>query len=64
MLIERVKNEIIIKIPEPFDVEIVQQFIDYINFKSLQVKSKASDEDIDKLSNEINKSWIEKHFKN
>ena len=62
MVIERVKDEIIIKIPNSLDIDMIQQFIDYINFKSIQSKSEATEKDIEDLSKEINKSWIDKNI--
>lgn len=57
MTIERSDKELIIKVPSNVDIEGVQQIIDYIRYKEVLSKSKATDEDIEKLSEELNQSW-------
>ena len=57
MQIERVNNEILIRISENIEPELLQEFFDYIKAKSTISKSQATDEDVEKISNQINKSW-------
>ena len=55
-------NELVIRIPVGVvDVSIVQDFLDYLRFKSIVSKSEATDEEIDSIANEINQSWLEKN---
>ena len=57
MSIERINNELLIRIPSSVDVGILQQFLDYIRVKTVTSQSNASDDDILALSDEINKNW-------
>jgi len=63
MIIERVKNEIKIKIPKNIDPDVIQEFIDYINYKTILSKSKANEKDVENISNDINNSWRQKNKK-
>jgi len=63
MQIQRQKNEIIVKIPTNINADLIQQFLDYINFKTTQSNSKATLKNITKISAEINKSWWKKNKK-
>lgn len=55
-------NELIIRIPlGVVDVGMVQDFLDYLRFKSIASKSEASEEDINAIADEINQSWLEKN---
>ncbi|MEX2410736.1 MAG: hypothetical protein WD607_05070 [Candidatus Paceibacterota bacterium] len=58
MRIERDNNEIRFSIPDNIvDIDEIQNFIDYIRFKEISMKSKASESDASDLADEINKSW-------
>ncbi len=48
-------TDIIIRVPQDLYDENVQDFIDYIEYKKSVSKSKATQEDIDKLVDEIKK---------
>lgn len=62
MRIERENNEIKISFSEKLiDINEIQSFIDFIRFREINSKSKASQEDADNLSEEINQSWWEKN---
>ncbi len=61
MIIENRNNEIIIRIPANIDINISQDFIEYVHVKSILSGSSASQEDIEKISDEINKLWWEKN---
>ena len=64
MTIERVANEIIIKIPSSVDIDGVQQLIDYLQYKEITSRSKATQADVDKLTQEIKKgSWAKRRSK-
>ncbi len=58
MNIVRENNEIKFSIPDDI-IEIIeiQSFIDYVRFREITSKSKATQEDADMLSDEINQSW-------
>ncbi len=57
MTIERVNDEIVIRIPDIVDPEKLQILINYLKYQEVTVKSEASQEDVDELSSEINKNW-------
>ena len=57
MVIERSENEIIIKIPSNVNIEGLQEIIEYLRYKEILSKSKATAEDIEELADEVNKSW-------
>jgi len=61
MIIERTNKEILIRIPNTVDVEGAQRIIDYIRYQEVTSKSKATQEDVDNLANEINKDWWDKN---
>jgi len=61
MIIERTDKEILIRIPNTVDIEGVQRIIDYIRYQEVTSKSKASQEDVDKLADEVNKGWWKKN---
>lgn len=61
MIIERTDKEILIRIPNSVDIEGAQRIIDYIRYQEITSKSKATQEDVDKLAEEVNKAWWEKN---
>lgn len=64
MQIERTDSEILIKIPSDTDLVGLQRILDYIKFREIASKSKASQEQIDKLSKESKQSWWLEHKAN
>ena len=62
MRIERENNEIRFSIPDNIiDIDEIQNFIDYVRFKEISIKSKASESDASDLADEINSSWWKKN---
>ena len=62
MKITRQNNELTISIPDNImSLREIQEIIDYIKFRSITSKSKASQKDIDNLSDEIDESWWNKN---
>lgn len=57
MIIERTSDQIIIKLPSDVNIEEIQRFLNYLRYKELSSKSKATQEDADLLAREINKNW-------
>jgi len=57
MLIERTKNEVIIRLPSYVDTEGLQRLVDYLSYKEVLSKSKAKQSDVDKLAKEVKKGW-------
>ena len=62
MTVSRENNELVIRIPENLiGLSEVQQFLDYLKYKSVSAKSSASDDDIRMVSEKINKDWWKKN---
>lgn len=62
MKITRQNNELTISIPDNImSLGEIQELIDYIKFRSITSKSKATQKDIDNLSEEIDESWWNKN---
>ena len=59
MTIERIDNQIIIKLPGTVALEGVQRLINYLLYKEATKDSKARQEDVDELAREANKQWWE-----
>lgn len=60
MVIERENNDIIIRISEGegnLDIKELQEILDYIIYRRLVTKSKATQDQIDELAKEVNKAW-------
>lgn len=60
MVIERENNDIIIRISDEegnLDIKELQEILDYIIYRRLISKSKATQDQIDELAREVNKSW-------
>lgn len=61
MTIERVNNEIVIRIPDIVDPEKLQRLVNYLIYHQATSKSEAKQEDVENLSSEVNKNWWEKN---
>ena len=61
MVIERTKDEVVIRISASIDTDDLQDFLNYIRYKELTSTFKVSQEDVDQLSTEINSSWWDKN---
>lgn len=61
MQVERTNNEIVIRVSSDTDLIGLQRILDYLKFRETASKSKASQEQIDKLSSESKSSWWEKN---
>jgi len=53
MIIERTKGEIIIRLPGDINIDELQDMTDWIKYKEITSKSKAKQEEVDSLVNEI-----------
>ena len=60
MTIERNREEIIIRIPNIFNIDDLQDLTDYIQYKEISRNSKAKQSDIDSLVGDIKKGRWEK----
>lgn len=61
MYIERTNNEIIIRLPSYVDTDGLQRFIDYLCYKEAIARSKAKQEDVNKMAKEVKKGWWDKN---
>jgi hypothetical protein len=61
MIIERTDKEILIRIPNSVDIDGAQRIIDYIRYLEVTSASKATQDDVDLLSKEVNSTWWEKN---
>ena len=61
MQIERTNNEILIRVASNTDLTGLQRILDYIKFREIASKSKATQEQIDELAKESKSTWWEKN---
>ena len=61
MTIERTSDAIILRLPIDVNIDEIQRFLNYLRYKELISKSKASQNDADELASEVNKNWWEKN---
>jgi hypothetical protein len=63
MVVERVNNEVIIRLTSYINIEAMQRTIDLISLKEATARSVATQRDIDLLAKEANKDWLAKNRK-
>ncbi len=56
MILERTKNEILVRLPAYVDLTELQNMLDYLQYKELTAKSAATQSDVDQLTKLVNKS--------
>jgi hypothetical protein len=56
MILERTNNEILVRLPAYVDLSELQNMIDYLDYKEQTAKSKATQKDVDELSEIVNQS--------
>ena len=61
MILERTADEVIIRLPANINWEDLELMIRFIKYKENVSKSKATQEDIDKLAREVNNQWWEEN---
>jgi predicted trehalose synthase len=61
MIIERTSNQIVIKVSPKVDSFGFQRIMDYLEYLEITSKSKANQEDADKLADELNENWWTKN---
>ncbi len=60
MIIERTKEEVIIRLPGNIDVSDLQDMTDWFQYKEIVRKSKATQKDVDKLVKKVKKGRYER----
>ena len=63
MIVERTSNQIVIKVSPKVDTFGFQRIMEYLDYLELTSKSKATQEDADKLADELNENWWTKNRK-
>ncbi len=61
MLIERTKDEVIIRLPAYVDTEGLQRLVNFLSYKEATAKSEATQAEVDKLAKEVKKGWWAKN---
>lgn len=61
MNVERINNQIVIKVSSAVDAFGFQRIMDYLDYLEITSKSKAKQEDADKLADELNENWWSKN---
>jgi hypothetical protein len=60
MIVERLNNEILVRLSPQTNTSDLQDMLDYLEYKELVSKSKAKQSDIDELAKKVNRSMMEK----
>lgn len=57
MIIERTKDEVIIRLPSHINTDGLQNIINYLIYREATEKSQAKQEDVDQLAKDVKKGW-------
>ncbi len=60
MILERTKDEILVRPPTYVDLTELQNMLDYLQYKELTAKTMAKQSDVDELSKAVNRSIMNK----
>ncbi len=60
MILERTKNEILVRLPAYVDLTELQNMLDYLDFQEQTAKTKASQKEVDALSDTITQNLWDK----
>lgn len=63
MVIERTKNEVIIRLPSYIDTDGLLNLITYLSYKEATDTSQAKQDEVDKLAKDVKKGWWKKNRK-
>ena len=63
MIVERTSSQIVIKVSPQVDTFGFQSIMDYLDYLEITSKSKATQDDADKLADELNDNWWKKNCK-
>ena len=63
MIVERANNQIVIKVSQQVDIFGFQRIMDYLDYLEITSKSKATQDDADRLADELNENWWTKNRK-
>ena len=58
MILERTKDEILVRLPANMDITELQNMLDYLDYKEKTAESKATQKQVDELAQTVNeKIW-------
>jgi len=57
MIIERTKNEVIIRLLPTVDTEELQELANFFRYKEITSKYSTNQDAVDEIASEINKNW-------
>lgn len=60
MIVERTKEEILVRLPSNIDISELQDMLDYLRYKELTSYSKAKQAEVNKLAEDANYSMWKK----
>jgi hypothetical protein len=60
MILERTKDEILIRLPANIDVSELQTMLDYLQYLELTANSSATETDVESLAESANESMCQK----
>ncbi|OQX80094.1 MAG: hypothetical protein B6D61_02455 [Bacteroidetes bacterium 4484_249] len=56
MILERTKNEVLVRLPSSVDLTELQNMLDYLRYMELTSNSEATKTDVEELAKVVNKS--------
>lgn len=57
MVVERQNNEILIRLPDSFDIQEVQRLLDYFRFMESSSKNQGTEEQAASLARQVENNW-------
>jgi len=57
MLVERTKDEVILRLPADTDIQSLQKILNFLRYKSAIKDSKATEKDASELAKETKSGW-------
>jgi len=61
MTVERIEDEVIIRLPKFMNFEAIQRTIDLLSLQEATALSEATQDDVDLLSKEVKEGWWAKN---
>lgn len=63
MVIERIANEFVIRVPATGDINEIQDFLNYLRYRELTAKFSVPQSVVEDLVSEVKKNWRERRRK-
>lgn len=63
MVIEKIADEYVIRIPAKGDISDIQDFLNYLRYRELTSKFTASSADVDSIVASVKQNWRERRKK-